>query len=123
MPDRYSTFRSRRRPIRGVSAKREEEDRALAVARVEVRLRDGDACYAATRVPTVRCQGPLELHHLAPRSVARKLYADKENLRFLCLAHHDWVDAEPALAHEVGLHRFSWEDSGPAEPDQPVTNP
>lgn len=114
-----STFRSRRRPLAQKSPKRIREDAELEAARLIVRDRDGYECWAGRQrlVPSVRCVGALELHHLAPRSVAPQLLTDPANLRFLCLSHHDWVDAEPDLAEAVGLHVKSWDAVTVTTPD------
>lgn len=98
----------RGRPPRRVSAKRfaERPSRQAVVEQVFARDR---TCQAAGKVPGVACRGPLDPHEIIPRSAWGQGYLVAENVIVVCRAHHDWIDDNPKLAHEVGLHGYSWE--------------
>ena len=49
------------------------------------------------------CFGRLERHHVLPRS--RGGNNSPENLIWLCLLHHDWVEDNRTEAKEMGLLR------------------
>jgi len=95
--------RTRLKPI---SKKRaaERRQRAALVAQVTAR-----GCEAAVLVPGVACGGPIDCHEVIPRSAWAKGYLELSNLRAVCRQHHSWIDEHPILAHDVGLHGFSWE--------------
>lgn len=99
--------------LRPESAKhRADRARRDAVKRVVWR-RDRGECQAKDRVPDVRCSGPKDPHEIIPRSAWSKGYLEVDNVITICRAHHDWVGDHPDLAHDVGLHGYSWE-----RPDQ-----
>lgn len=72
-------------------------------------VRDRDRCQAEHRVPEVRCGGPLDPHELVPRSAWAEGQYVLDNVLTVCRRHHDWIDDNPAAAHDRDLHRFSWE--------------
>ena len=55
------------------------------------------------------CGGPDDVHEIIPRSAWAKGYLVDENCILVCRRHHDWIGDNPAAAHELGLHGFSWE--------------
>lgn len=71
--------------------------------------RDHGRCQAETRVPHVRCGGPLDPHEIIPRSVWVAGQYAIDNVVMVCRAHHRWIDNHPHDAHAVGLHGFSHE--------------
>ena len=70
--------------------------------------RDGFRCRAGV-VAAGACDGPLDVHELAPRSVYPGGHLDVTNCVTICRSHHRWVDANPEAAHAIGLHKYSWE--------------
>lgn len=74
--------------------------------------RDRGECRARHLVVDVRCDGPLDPHEVIPRSAWHDGQYDLDNIVMVCRAHHRWIDNHPALAHAVGLHKFSWERTG-----------
>lgn len=98
----------RRTPLRQQSARRAGEAAARRNVVALVRARDV-RCQAARRVPELGCAGPLDVHELIQRSLWPKGYLDPDNCLLVCRAHHDWIDAHVAEAHELGLLRHSWE--------------
>jgi hypothetical protein len=74
-----------------------------------VRARDLSRCTAAPRVPEVLCQGPLDVHERIPRSAWPGGDLVIDNCILVCRAHHDWIDDNPKLAHDLHLHGYSWE--------------
>lgn len=87
---------------------RERRTRWQAVKRRTLR-RDGYRCQAAEVVPHVRCRGRLDPHHLKKQSTSPSTRLDDDNVRWVCRGHHDWIEANPVAAHEVGLVLWSWE--------------
>lgn len=73
------------------------------------RDRDKNRCQAEHLVDEIRCGGPLDPHEIIPRSAWPAGDLDLDNVTIVCRRHHDWIDDHPAGAHELGLHRFSWE--------------
>jgi len=59
-------------------------------------------------VPT-DCAGPLDVHEVIPRSAWRDGELVESNCVLVCRRHHHWIDDHPSLAHEMGLHGYSWE--------------
>jgi len=107
--------------IRRYSAKRAAKRSLRAEVVAEVLRRDGYRCQFSNRLEAVygrdyapfsyplRCDGPLDVHEIIPRSVWRDGYLEPANCVTLCrLAHHRWVDGNPADAYVLGLHDFSW---------------
>lgn len=99
---------ARRTPLRQVSTKVRDERSQREQVRAEVIARDR-VCTAALLVPDVTCWGPLDVHEMIQRSLWRKGYLDQDNCRAVCRAHHDWIDDNSAVAHELGLLRHSWD--------------
>ena len=100
---------------RGTKRVSQMSDRALAQLPERARIvdaawdRDRGQCQAKHLVTGVRCGGPIDVHELCPRSVWPGGELVLANVVCICRNHHRWVDANPAAAHDVGLHRFSWE--------------
>lgn len=89
----------RRSPLR---ARRWTADEALWRAAKEAALeRDQYDCQADARGLHGDCRGPLEIHHVLPRSRGGK--NDLANLITLCRHHHYTVHAYPARSYELGL--------------------
>ena len=109
--------RMRRSPLARVGrrAKSKRAVRAQVVARVLAR--DGYRCQAYKRIVAVlgrfagpvTCAGPLDVHEIVPRSVWPDGELVDDNCVSVCRRHHEWIDEHPALAREVGLHKFSWD--------------
>ena len=59
--------------------------------------------------PSFECGGRLDVHEIIPRSAWAEGQYDLDNCVLVCRAHHQWIDNNPALAHDIGLHKFSWE--------------
>lgn len=89
--------------------------RAHVVARVLAR--DRYRCQAYTKLVAllerftgpITCAGELDVHEIVPRSIWPDGELVDENCVAVCRRHHEWIDAHPALAHEAGLHGFSWD--------------
>jgi len=107
--------------VRHYSAKRAAKRSLRAEVVAEVLARDNYRCVFLDRVAQVygldyvpfayplRCDGPLDVHEIIPRSVWRDGYLEPDNCVTLCrLAHHRWVTDNPADAYVLGLHDFSW---------------
>lgn len=75
----------------------------------QVKDRDGHRCRAERIVPQVRCEGPLDVHEIIPRSAWRDGYLVAKNCLTVCRKHHDWIGDNPTEAHRLGLHGFSWQ--------------
>lgn len=101
----------KRSPLRKVSRQTRRRDRHLARLHEVVLERDDYRCQAVS-FAGLDCAGPLEVHHITPRSVAPELVLDPENMVTVCATHHLFISEHPRLAHDAGLHRWSWE--GPA---------
>lgn len=102
------------------SKKREEEAAERAIVRAHAYARDGWRCRMAGMgeffpADVGPCRGPLDAHEVIPRSAWRAGYLVLDNVVSVCRAHHDWIGEHPALAHDLGLHGYSWE--------RPVTPP
>jgi 5-methylcytosine-specific restriction endonuclease McrA len=61
-------------------------------------------CRAERLVPSVRCWGRLDPHHVHRRSQGGQ--DTVENLILLCRAHHSWVHEHPADSAALGLLRL-----------------
>lgn len=91
--------------------------RTLAV----VRQRDGDGCYALRMLSEVSldrirregvpltCWGDLDGHEVIQRSVRPGGHLEPDNIRLVCRRHHEWLERDAGLAHELGLLKWSWE--------------
>ncbi len=105
----------KRSPLRAVSPKALARRKDEAEFRRQVKARDNFRCQwqwyaiAGGMDRLTACTGPLEVHHIAPRSVALSRVLDLANGVTLCSSHHHWVTHHPAEAHAIGLHRYSWE--------------
>lgn len=72
-------------------------------------MRDGYRCQAHDSVPSVACQGVLEAHETAQRSLVPGSHLRLDLMITLCTAHHSWIDNNILRAHELGLLRHSWD--------------
>ena len=88
-------------PMKRSSARLKIKRRGIpADLREQVIARDR-GCAAEGLVPSLRCWGRLDPHHIQRRSQGG---ADSlQNLITLCRAHHDYVHANPAWSAEQGL--------------------
>lgn len=77
------------------------EDRRQVVAAANAR--DGNRCQAIGLIPGHRCYGPLVGHELRKRSQMTGAAYVLNNVLTVCCEANDWVEREPALAHELGL--------------------
>jgi hypothetical protein len=92
------------------SAKRIAEDPERARVRRIVIARDGERCAGAAVVPSIRCQGPLDLDEICQRGVRPGGHLDPANCQLLCrFGHHRWKTENARLAVAVGLRRWSWQ--------------
>jgi hypothetical protein len=107
----------RRAPIKRTRLKRSQTSAERMEAALPKRARvveaawkrDGGQCQAKHLVEDVRCGGPLDPHEIIPRSAWRAGVHELDNVLIVCRAHHRWIDNHPHAAHELGLHKFSWE--------------
>jgi len=108
----------KRSPLRPVSPKRRAALPERAKVREEVLERDDWRCQfwinrgfsaAMMQVVPTACGGPLDVHEIIPRSADPTAWLRPEACVALCRRHHSWVTDNPTLAHEIGLHGFSWE--------------
>jgi hypothetical protein len=98
-----------RRGLRQVSRKRQAERPERDAVLAAVMARDGRQCRAEAVWPELECHGGLDGHELAPRSVYPGGHLDAANIVLVCRRHHDAIGDNVELAHERGLHRWSWE--------------
>lgn len=70
-----------------------------------------EKAQALTAIKNIRCGGRMDPHEIIPRSAWPGGELVVANVVMICRRHHQWVDANPVLAHAVGLHGFSWERS------------
>lgn len=99
----------RRKWIRPRSARSIERAPERHQVRMAALTRDRDRCRAEKLVPEIRCGGQLDPHEVVPRSAWAEGQYVLSNVLMVCRRHHDWIGDNPAAAHEVGLHKFSWE--------------
>jgi peptidoglycan/xylan/chitin deacetylase (PgdA/CDA1 family) len=92
--------------LRGESDKHKDEREERERVKRDVRFRDR-SCRAQDAPG--RCEGPLDVHEVIPRSAWRAGYLIRSNCLLICRAHHDWIHDNPDAAHELGLHGYSWE--------------
>lgn len=104
-PLRRLTSLQRRSTMRRHPTARKRSKPVPAEVRDLVAARDR-GCVGARLVPSIKCWGPLDPHHILRRSQGGT--NDADNLVTLCRAHHDWVHAHPVTANELGLLRRSW---------------
>lgn len=104
-PPRGPKARKRLKPMSD-KRRRDLAEREKVVATVLARDR---TCQARALVPEVRCaspirdRAPLEVHEIVKRARWSRAWLTPEVCVALCQAHHDWTEAEPALATERGL--------------------
>jgi 5-methylcytosine-specific restriction endonuclease McrA len=101
-----------RKAIPPRSPRKVERWKAVADASVAALVRDGYRCQAAGLL-SGDCAGPLEAHHIVPRSTAPELRDVEANIIALCSwTHHPWVGDHPAEARRLGLHGHAGDDLG-----------
>jgi hypothetical protein len=98
-----------RKPIPARSPRKVERWQAVAEASVAALVAGGYRCAGIGLVPG-GCAGPLDPHHLIPRSVRPDLAATVANIVPLCRQMHTYVTDHPAEAREWGLHGLSGDD-------------
>lgn len=104
----------KRSPLRPVS-RRTAAKRALRHAVVEFVIARDESCRVPLHIAAhesvwpVECAGPLEVHEVIPRSAWRDGELVESNCVLVCRLHHDLIGDNPAEAHRLGLHGFSWE--------------
>lgn len=118
----------KRSPLRSVGRKRrsKQAQRAALVQRVlardnyqcqfwaftTVRLRPGYQITLTRKeldaIPE-RCDGPLDVHEIIPRSAWPDGELVDNNTVTVCRSHHQWIDWHPHYAHQLGLHGYSHE--------------
>ena len=106
---RLAWLRASRKPLPLVSSRRKREKPQRDAVRAAVLERDGYECQAAGLVLHVACWGPLDVHEPIPRSAWPGVHLLPDRATSICRGHHCWVDANPAEAHALGLHGYSWE--------------
>lgn len=107
----------RRSPIAKVGRRSRAKRASRAHVVERVKARDGYECQAFLRVlpimdrfvGPVTCAGPLDVHEIVPRSVWPDGELVDENCVTVCRRHHEFIDANPKLAREIGLHKYSWD--------------
>ena len=52
---------------------------------------------------------PLDVHEIIPRSAWPDGELVESNCILVCRRHHHCIDDHPDLAHQMGLHGYSWE--------------
>lgn len=110
-----------RSPMRSVSAKRQAQNRLRKKVRDEVLTRD-QGCRARTLAPgpcrsPFRDRKPLEVHELIGGAYRSECWLDPDLCISVCQVHHDWIEAHPAAAEELGLARPSSDLTGTSDPD------
>lgn len=70
---------------------------------------DGSVFLQAFLAHELTCSADLEVHEIIPRSAWPAAELEVSNAVLLCGRHHRWVGDHPRLAHEVGLHGYSYE--------------
>lgn len=98
----------RRSGLAAESTKRKGERAAYRRMKAAVYERDGHTCQAAALVPDVACGGPLDPQHVIPRSAWAGGRLVAANVLCVCRRHHEFIDDQPALAADLGLHGWSW---------------
>lgn len=89
-----------------------ERDRGMCKADYIVRTITNctaEQVQAVYQMKLIRCGGRMDPHEIIPRSAWPGGELVVANVVMICRRHHQWVDANPVLAHAVGLHGFSWE--------------
>jgi hypothetical protein len=83
------------------------EPSELRKAKKIVKERSGGRCEA--RIPSVCTGRATDAHHVKMRSRGGK--HDPGNLLDVCRHCHDWIDANPRSATQMGLLKHSWDES------------
>lgn len=113
-PEKTRAWKNRsRKALPQRSAKQVEIGRKRRECRDAVIARDGFRCAAAemdTGIPCGKIPGRelLELHEVVKRSRWHGAATDPSVQVLLCAPHHDFTEAEPARATELGLLQPSW---------------
>lgn len=90
-------------PLRKVSAKRRREGPVRKRCVAEVMARDAVCVYPGCTKPST---DPHELWRGQMRALT---YLHPDKVRGLCREHHDFITLHPAIGHELGLVKWSWE--------------
>ena len=113
MPNRYSTFTGKRKPIKKISDKRlaslDARDECVKI----VRERDRNLCRLDPRSPFYEpwwrafdlpgCGGPLDPHEPLTRQRGGDA-TDPDQVILICRRHHDWAhDEDPETAETIGV--------------------
>ncbi len=124
--ERRTPLRRGKKPLRADPAKQKQIDRTRSKMKTDLlRERLGDSwgstknlrgphylrkvCDGVSAVPEIACASPfgdrpaVEMHEVVKRSRWRGGATVRENVVLLCQAHHDWTEAHPTRATEVGL--------------------
>lgn len=86
-----------------VSKKRAVENRQRATVREQLRAERPHCEFPGCKAPWV------DMHEVKKRSRGGSI-TDKSNILCLCREHHEFTEAEPAKATEMGLLKPSWEE-------------
>lgn len=117
-PLKRSTKRIKRTPLARIGRRLNSKKAERADVVANVRARDKTCRFdafvdQATRepwnFPDIKCWSILDVHEIIPRSAWPDGELVEENCVLICRRHHIWIDQHPELAHEIGLHGFSWE--------------
>lgn len=102
-------YLKRRKRLRHVSAKRQLllNQRADLLA-----LAQRTACFARDLVPDVHCEGPLDAHEPLTRARGGSI-TDRDNIVFVCRAHHGFIHRHPIESEQLGLLVHSWANRRP----------
>lgn len=88
----YHTTECARKHMKPPAPKQETIDKELAWKR-EVRERAGYRCmFPHDEVPTVKCHGVLDAHHIKPKDLFPELKYDLENGLLVCRNSHQWIE-------------------------------
>jgi hypothetical protein len=87
------------------SPTRRGERAARAAVIAATHARSGYRCEARLLVPEVECAGRLDCDEVMGRGRRPGGHLDVTNTQSLCRAHHDWKDAYPIRARELGLSK------------------
>jgi DNA (cytosine-5)-methyltransferase 1 len=87
-----------RTPLAQQSPRKAGHRASIQRAATKAKKAAGYRCEAVELLPSLRCAGELETHHVIPRSTAPHLVTDPANLVALCHFHHQYVTDHPAEA-------------------------
>jgi hypothetical protein len=61
-----------------------------------------EAALEASLTCTPKCDGPLAVHHIQPRSMGGTAH-DTSPLLTVCAYHHEWIESHRTAARALGL--------------------